>query len=536
MRRFYSEVGMPNLYYEHWLLGCIPRRLLAYRVVSFASLQLIAVFIFLIAVHSNSLSPPQATVVSLLALSYPAYAVTMDSVASLQYTFKIALFYVGCFLAMATIANHDAAGFLLFAMALVLFYVSFNANSLLVYFWGFMLFYAWLAFPTLSRQFEIYEYAKIGLLTGLPFLFWFIKERRSPRHGYYETYNRIRLSPLDAFRIGLQAFRFGIDLPILKPIRESTKYKNGVLFFFLASIAIGTLLFEYSNSQLTVPILGAFLVLGIGYGLALLAAAPFVVISQPFSEGGWNSKNFMLFHLPFALIVFGWLQATPNSFGLILIPLILLANAFYIVRIHLLYIAISVKDKALIRWMAANPQLRKASVIKIKDFHWIEYPYEHKADAFRPAYVSCMVKGIWPDSRILALLDNWDGSSGRPLTPAEIEQALEETTIRYTFAPEVQPGPQYVVSVAAGRRGLDTTLVGGQFSNQRKAVNAATALAMTKLALKYLYFRRVSSSRLGTLYDQYFSFSASELEFPSSDAPVVVGGSLGNPADSAAKE
>jgi hypothetical protein len=53
MRRFYSEVGMLNLYFEHRILGRFPWRKLAYRAISLVSILSIAVFVFLIAVRTN---------------------------------------------------------------------------------------------------------------------------------------------------------------------------------------------------------------------------------------------------------------------------------------------------------------------------------------------------------------------------------------------------------------------------------------------------------------------------------------------------
>jgi len=78
MRRFYSEVGMPNLCFEHRILGRFPWQKLAYRAISLVSILSIAVFVFLTAVRTNVFNPLQATVISLLLLSYPAYAVTFD--------------------------------------------------------------------------------------------------------------------------------------------------------------------------------------------------------------------------------------------------------------------------------------------------------------------------------------------------------------------------------------------------------------------------------------------------------------------------
>ena len=71
MRRFYWEVGMPNLYYEHLILGRLPWRQLAYRVISLVSILSIAVVVFLTAVYTNMFNPLQAAVISLLLLSYP---------------------------------------------------------------------------------------------------------------------------------------------------------------------------------------------------------------------------------------------------------------------------------------------------------------------------------------------------------------------------------------------------------------------------------------------------------------------------------
>ena len=508
MRRFYSEVGMPNLYFEHRILGRLPWRQLAYRAISLVSILAIAVFVFLTAVHANVFNPLQAAVISLLVLSYPAYAVTFDGVASLQYTFKIALFYFGCFLAVTTIGNFDAANMTVFAFSLVLFFLAFNANSLLVYFGGFLLLYAWLVHARSPDGFVAYEVASIAVLAVLPFSYWLLKEALAPRHGYYKNYNKVRTTPISVLIIGLQAFRFGIDVPMIKPLLELVQWRNAIII--LASIAMGSLLFDYGKDLWAVPKLSALATLATGYGLAFLGALPFILVGQGFYEGGWASKNCMLFHLPFALVVLGWLQFVPASFGIVLIPLILLANALYIVKTHLFYIAISVKDKALIRWLAANPQLGSASVIKIRDTHWIEYPSERQTDIYRPAYLSCMVKRIWPDSRILTILENWGSSAGRTLTAAEIEQALEETTIRYSFAPQVQPGPQYLVTIAATTKRW-VTADSSESLHEQRGINPLKQPAMAGMAISYLYRKWFTPHRLDELFEQHFLISASKL-------------------------
>ncbi len=508
MRRFFSEVGMPNLYFEHRILGRLPQRKVAYRMVSLASILVIAVSVFLTTVYTNAFNPLQATVISLLLLSYPAYAVTFDSVVSLQYTFKVALFYVGCFFAVTTANHSDAASNLTFAVSLILFFVSFNANSTLVFFGGFLLFYVWLVHTMSSNGIGAYEYVKVISMAILPFAFWIMKETLFPRHGYYENYNKVRFAPFSILQVWVRAFRYGIDVSMIKPILELVGSKHASLIFLVAFL--GVLAFDFGKDLVARPMPESLLILGTGYALLLLGAAPFMVIGQGSWEGGWGSKNFMLFHLPYALIVFGWLQLFPGSVGFALIPIILFANALYIVKIHLLFIAASTKDKALIRWLMANPQLSSASVIKIRDSHWIECPFERKSTMYRPAYLSCMVKLVWPDSRILAVLDNWVSSGGRPLTAGEIEEALEITTIRYSFAPQVQPGPQYLVTIGAPADRFDAPKF-FRDPDDRGDVHPLKQPVMARMALEYLFLKCVSPHRLSKFFERHFSFSASRL-------------------------
>ena len=511
MRRFYSEVGMPTLYFEHWILSRFPLRQLAYRTVSLASILIIAVFVFLTAVYTKSFNPPQAAMISLLLLSYPAYAVSMDGVASLQYTFKIALFYMGCYFAVTTINNPDVADILVFSVSLILFFVAFNANSLLVYFGGFLLFYVWLVHTQSPAGFDTPEYVKVFLLIALPIAYWVTKETFAPRHGYYKNYNQIRIGPFLNLKFGFQALRYGINVPTIKPILELVWFmvKKSAFLMLASIILLGSLVFDFSKDLTAIEKYEAVQILLIGYALLYLGAVPFMLVGQGFSEGGWASKNFMLFHLPFALVVFGWLQLVPHSFGVVLTPIVLLANPLYIIKTHLLYIAISVKDKALIRWLAVNPHLGFASVIKIHDSHWFEYPFENKTAMYRPAYLSCMIRLIWPGSRILAILDE-GASRGRSLTTGEIEEALEATTIRYSFAPQVQPGPQCLITIAAPNDRFGGARFSGAFDSVGD-VNPIKQSAMVRIALKYLYLKWFSSNKLSELFEQHFLISASKL-------------------------
>ena len=106
----------------------------------------------------------------------------------------------------------------------------------------------------------------------------------------------------------------------------------------------------------------------------------------------------------------------------------------------------------------------------------------------RQVYLSCMIKRILPDQRILAVLDNWRASTGRTLTADEIEQALEETTLRYSFAPQVQSGPQYLVTIVAPAGRFDAAKF-DRALDEAGDVNPLKQPAMVRMALEYLYLK-----------------------------------------------
>jgi len=121
-----------------------------------------------------------------------------------------------------------------------------------------------------------------------------------------------------------------------------------------------------------------------------------------------------------------------------------------------------------------------------------------------------MVKLIWPESRILAVLDNWTASEGRSLTSDEIEEALEKTTIRYSFGPQVQPGPQYLVTIEAPADSFDAPKF-DRTPDERGDVHPSKQPAMVRIALEYLYLKWFSPHQLSKTFEAHFSFFASRL-------------------------
>lgn len=509
MRRFFSEVGMPNLYVEHWLLGYVPWRRMIYRFISLASLLLIAAFVFLIVAHTSIFNIQQAAVLALLLISYPAYSVTFDGHVSLQYTFKVMLFYAGGLLAVTTLNQSGVSATFLFVAALVLFLWSFTANATLVYFGGFLLFYAWLASANATSEPEVLELIKIVLMVSLPVIYWIIKEKFAPRHGYYKDYNRLNFGRLSILReVAIRALRLGIDVPMVKATVEIFRSRKISLIF--ASLFLGLLLLDWFRGTWAIGITEALVVLFVGYALLGLCALPFMLVGQMFSEGGWGAKNFMLFHLPFALIAFGWLQMFPQSFGVVLVPLILIANALHIVKTHLLYIALSVKDKALFHHLTPMTNLSAASVIKVRDTHWYEYPFERIEEVYRPVYLSYMFKVIWPDSCVLGVLDKPGSTSGQSLSGVEIETELEQTTTPYGIAPHNSAGPQYLVTVASPENRFSLSERQGT-CRLPTDISALKQNVMIHIALKYLFRRMFTPARLPDLFHQHFSIKITRL-------------------------
>lgn len=397
MKRFFGEVGLPIYYYQHRLLSRFNARILVYRLIGFASTLLSALAIYLISIHLGYLGEFYSFALALLYLSYAGYHMNIDTNVSVQYTFPASIFYWAAYIAFLAHDQIGASHWGLRVTSLLLFFVAFNANSLLVYYFGFLAIKMLTGATVSIDNWQLLYHDVLNNLDYfiLPFVFWILKENLTPRHGFYKDYNRIRIRPVWLVFSLFDAVRSGMEAAIGEPIRSAAAsyylWLPGGMVFAAAGAA--------GYDALEIPTLSrhvAVVLLISGAALFLLGALPYALVEQKFAPAGWATKNHMLFHLPVSLIVLGGTSLLfPTELNVLVMAFVLAANMVYLNRVYLYYIAVVAKNRSWLLKLSKIDAARRISVFYITDMHSIrDDPYFPQQS---PAYSFYMFEWLWGD-------------------------------------------------------------------------------------------------------------------------------------------
>lgn len=450
MKRFYSEVGMPLLYLLHRLLGPAPARIFMYRLIAFASTVLSAAAVYCLSVRIGVLSEPYSLLLALLYLSYTGYHMNVDTVVGIQYTLPTALFYWAAYLALAAQDYSGVAHWGSRVLALGMFFLAFNANSTLVYYFGFLALKILLPLRSVDASWiSIFQESLRNIdFIVLPFAFWVLKNKLTPRHGHYADYNRIRIDPMGLLFGLLNAVRHGLEAPIIAPIRGAVT--KGYLWIPSAAFILAYIALTYSARH--IPPLASSVALGsvvAGGALFFLAALPYVLVGQPFFPLGWNTKHHMLFHLPVALITLGLAGLLLSGTALVsAIVAMLVANAAHLNLTYLHHLAVSVKNRSWLHKLSRSKKAENASIFLVTDLHSIRGDPSNPDQEHRPAYLFYMFEWLWADKRRCGFPVAEDFH--RRLQSEEVSERVRSTTLDYDMQNVDRRGGQIKLVITDG--------------------------------------------------------------------------------------
>jgi hypothetical protein len=423
MKRFFAEVGMPILYYQHRLMSYFPHRILAYKSLAVISTTISAVCVYIISVNFELLTPSNALILSMLYISYTGAHMVVGTVVALQYTFPTSLFYCAILTSMISDVSAGYGHLLLRILGLALFLISFNMNSLLVFYFGYLLlrvilFFSQSAFnATETINFVVSNIDYISL----PFVFWFVKEKFTPRHGPYANYNRLSFNPLQTIWLCLSLLRNGFEGSITKPI--SYLFKERLFWFPIIVLCFIIFVFHVTIpvvEPLTQPI--AFVIFG--FVLLFLAGLPYILVDQPFALAGWFTKNSALLHLPVALIMLGLIHSTIPSHMIMSFTLLLVVTfGLYLNTRYLYYLAVYVKNRSWLLNLYNHPESHNFCIFQVVDRHLLFDP-EH-----RTAYLHYMFEWLWADQSRLGIPELSPRHASYSST--DIDIAIRHTTLGY---------------------------------------------------------------------------------------------------------
>lgn len=461
LQNWFSQMGLPFPPYIYWgvkLAGGY------YQGAAFLAKFFSAVLIYKICLRLAWLNRYEALGIALLSLAYPAYQVAV-TFCNLTYEFYYCLFLLAAWLLLRSEQTSGSKGPRLLSrlLSLFLFFLAFNLNSLLVFYFSFLL----LLFLHLKQahQFSWLAAAKTLLprhidFILLPFVYWIGKKLFFPTYGLYQGYNALNLSlaPLATHLLDFveTAGYAQVEASIARLMEHPILWVITLAGIYLAYSRFmrkkpNTLpLTHIQIEQESRKAKWIFL-----YGVLLLLSGVFAYSAVGLSPSlsGWNTRHAILVGLPMAILIVAalrplWVSGLyhePGDFDSRLASVLiggslLVAFTLSTINYYVGWQARAIKDRAIMTVLADAPVLKKFSVF------WIDDQFPAGGERLYRFYEwSSMFKQIWGgESRIGLQLQGYGNN------PA-ILSGFKQYYIKFYTLSEFDPsGCQVGMGIARG--------------------------------------------------------------------------------------
>lgn len=387
---WFSEMGLPISGYFYW--GVKQLGLFGYyQAAAFFLIFLSSILIYQICLRFTWINRHEALGIALLSLVYPAYQATVV-LCHLHYEFFYCLFLLAAWLLLRSKQTGGSKNSSLLSrlLSLLLFFLAFNLNSLLVFYFPFLL----LLFLHLKQahQFSWPAAAKALLprhadFILLPFVYWIGKKLFFPAHGLYQNYNSLNLSLaslethlLDFVKTaGYAQMEASVTLlmahPVLWILTLVGIYLAYSRFMRKKTNALPPTHIQIEHESRKTKWI--FL-----YGMLLLLSSVFAYSAVGVSPTltGWNTRHAILFGLPMSILIVAalrpiWINGLyhePGNFDSRLVSALiggslLVAFTLSTINQYVNWQVRAIKDRAVMTVLADAPVLKKFSVFWIND-------------------------------------------------------------------------------------------------------------------------------------------------------------------------
>ena len=467
LKRFMKEVGMPYLYLLHKGISALRAGKTPYNFINLISLLGAAYAVSYLCVQSGYLSFQESMLIAALMLAYPGQQIACEKSVT-QYFLCTLFFYLGAALNIQSELSIGTEGVLLWIASLALLFLSFNMNSLLVYYLGFLIYKAF--FLTKEGQPDLYFnlVIKNGILVFLPPLFWVLKGWLTPKSGYYSEYNSIsfRSKRLAQGLVSLMSEgTFGCYLEAVRLFLRNPIWVVPIIF----GMWVGKpLLAETPQiASIGVPLLILSLI------LILLAAIPYILVGQPFGTFGWATKNNVLLAFPCALFIYSAVSIIfkPEVKGFFLCAVIF-GGAIYLVHVYASWIALWAKNLSALKKISEENLFKNAAIVEVCD----SYPTE-LCNRSRPEHWDISLTYMFAYQtqavRHFGIVGN-ENSNMASYSPEEIKNKIIQTTVPYVLEEIDTNGNQMRLKIEKGMHSWGDT----------------------KIAVKYLFYSAFCPNKL----------------------------------------
>lgn len=356
------------------------------------------------------------------------------------------------------------------------FFVSFNLNSNLVFFYAIGLALAAcraqrMDFAEAKRLLRITAVGFIDFLS-LPIVFWIWKTWFTPTSGVHTDYNRPSFDVMRLF-----AGYVGVGVDFLLPCAYDIASSPLALFFAVTAVAVAIYLVKSGAPADTAPLIlhtRPLFLWCTGLVLLLAAAFPYLAVGQPLGSEGWVTRNCILCPLPVALILVACLleanrrlmPGVPRAW-LVGVVAIAAAGVGGCVQNYLRYQTFGMKQIALRHAFHETIHETDATVIQFRDYA----PIPRTIGAYPPIIWSFIASYPPLPPRTLVIEtasfapDNYVIGSNGEMTrfmprvsfdPPGVELCIEKTLMPYAFTQVRRQGPQALLAAYMTTDGAPT--------------------------------------------------------------------------------
>lgn len=431
--RVWGNIFMP---YLMALIDSISDSLFIYKFVIFANLSGATLCVFLLALDSKAITSFEALWIALLFASYPGIKTWPASILLVSHSACYFLFFLACFVSIIKLPNtvNRSLKVLYRSLSLVLFYLSFNTNSFLSFYFGFLLYWFLLerekaGTPSLNfGSIILFLRSKLDYIF-LPFVFWTVKITFYQLDQAHSSYNRLLWDPISFSKNFLKHIHYtlfqGLDGALLGVLQNPVWSLILILCLFL-------FMKKYCSSRSNVseiyykisPI--RLLTL---FGLTLLGMALFsyAVVGKSPIEDEHETRHALLTPLPVAIlcVAFSRFFSQKNWHQARWILLTALLGGFIISSSgnYLIWQARWIKTRSIMEHLTANPEAGQYSTYIIVD----EYPIGKEYDAVTE-WIGLFNK-IWggKNRNVFYLRGFSENSTGDPWNDLKRPQAVIRT-------------------------------------------------------------------------------------------------------------
>lgn len=446
-----SQAGNPLIGQLYKGMSLLPNSLFHSRMAALASILLIGVLTRAICLASGFFSEPAALGVALLTVTYTGNQMLIDfSIFIAYYLFQV-LFLAGILLAFQAANSTSYTWIPLYLASVTFIFIGFSINSHLTYYFAFPLTllaqYAFLPETTQTTSVLLRNMAAFGFL---PFVFWLLKERLTPRWGYYRSHNRVAFDYQQFKEHAVRAIQFGLLGAVAEPFRYIFRHLPGALAL-IPALAAAWFFHEHSLISLNTSLLQSLGMIAAGAVLFVLGAFPYVAVRQPAGLRGWSTKNNILYALPTALLLTGalslvlkgaWFSAAAGFMAAIF--------AIYLALLHLHWLALWAKYRSFLRNLSLIPRAQETGIFAFTDIHPISGAFDEHPE-FYSIYATFLLDLLWKDLRRLAIVEPIPRTQG--YTPLEVAIVKKSTTLDFALTSIDLNAPQ--ASVVLGAAGAN---------------------------------------------------------------------------------